>query len=166
MNGAMNGAMNVNYKDGNPTNGEFNPLIEAVKAARQCSVVIGELLTFRPCPRAQAQAQVEGQGQGGGGVDQATATTADECLTLAGRASIAMDMVSGTAFREAVREAMVRSPSEQLRAFVMNVLSSLAEVDREIAGEAEGGGGGGAGVGAGRKNGFVSLTTVMVSRFC
>lgn len=145
----------VNYRDGNPTNGEFNPLMEAVKAARECSAVIGQLLTFRSFPR------------GDGRVDHAT-ETADQCLTLAGRASMAMEMVSGTAFGEAVREAMVRSPSGKLREFAMNVLSSLAEVDREIAGEAGGGGGGGGGcgAGAGRVNGFVSLTTFMVGLFC
>lgn len=124
--------------------GEFDPLIEAVKAVRSCSTIMITLLTF---PRALPS----------------------RCLTLSARASMAVEMVSSTAFGEAVKEAMVRSPSRDLRANAMSVLASLARIDRQIAGEegpeGEGGSGGGGSTGCadGDGSGFISLTTVMVS---
>lgn len=132
--------------------GEFDPLIETVKAARSCSTIITTLLAFpRPCPQPGSSA------------------AAYACLTLSSRASMAMDMVSSTAFGEAVREAMVRSPSRELRTNTMSVLASLARIDREIAGEVYADGssspdaGCEGGAGGGRSGGFISQTTVMVS---
>ncbi|CAM9266774.1 unnamed protein product, partial [Scytosiphon promiscuus] len=56
-----------------------------------------------------------------------------ECLTLRARASMAMAMVSSTAFGEAVREALVRSPSLELRANAFGMLAGLSRIDHETA---------------------------------
>lgn len=130
--------------------GDFDPLVETVRAARSCTAIITNLLTLpRPPPPPPA---------GSGGGSAAADAAVQECLTLSARAGMAMSMVSSTAFGEAVREALVRSPSRELRENAMGVMASLAGIDREVAGEAgayEGGGGGG--------GEFVSQTTVMVS---
>lgn len=127
--------------------GEFEPLAEAVKAARSCSNIISQLLAYGPCPPPGAT------------------SPAYELLTLQGRATMAMDMVSSTAFGEAVREALVRSPCGELRGNAMGVLENLNLIDVEIAEKergvvSSGDGGGGSG---GVNTDFISLTTVMVS---
>lgn len=152
---------------GGSSKGEFDPLIETVKAARSCSTIITSLLTFpRPGPLLgageSAASATAAAAAAGVGVD------AYGCLSLTDRASMAMDMVSSTSFGEAVREAMVRSPSRELRTNAMGVLASLARIDREIAAamyvDESGGDGGGS-------SEFISQTTVMVRfylsrRFC
>lgn len=140
---------------GGACKGEFDPLVETVKAARSCSTIITNLLTFpRPPPCGPLPPPV-----GGGGGE--TTRSTHECLTLSARASMAMDMASSTAFGQAVREALVRSPCRELRVNAMAMLASLSRIDREIAAQVEayGGEGGGGGGGSG---GFISQTTVMV----
>lgn len=88
-----------------------------------------------------------------------TGSATHECLTLSARAIIAMDMASSTAFGQAVREALVKSPSRELRVNARSMLASLSRIDDEIAVEVEAYGGGGHG---GERGGFISQTTVMV----
>lgn len=90
--------------------GEFDPLVEAVKAARSCATIINHLLSFDPCLNSGASETFE-------------------LLTLQGRADMAIAMASSTAFGEAVREALVRSPSRDLRVNTMALLASLAGID-------------------------------------
>ena len=134
-----------------------------MKAARSCSTIITSLLTFpRPAPPVEpgesVSAAAAAEAAGGGRV------AVYGCLSLTDRASMAMDMVSSTSFGEAVREALVRSPSRELRTNAVGVLASLARIDREIAAAMYGdGGGGGGGGGSGE---FISQTTVMVRSRC
>ncbi|CAN0216357.1 unnamed protein product, partial [Ectocarpus sp. 12 AP-2014] len=135
--------------------GDFDPLVETVRAARSCSAIITNLLTL---PRSPPPPPAGPAGSGGGSAAAAATAAVQECLTLSARAGMAMTMVSSTAFGEAVREALVRSPSRELRENAMGVMAALAGIDREVAGEAgayEGGDGGGGG------GEFVSQTTVM-----
>lgn len=143
--------------------GEFDPLVETVKAARSCLTIVTNLLTFprlppgAPLPPPPPSHPPVGGGGGGGVGGGKAAPATHECLTLTARASMAMDMASSTAFGQAVREALVRSPCRELRVNTMAMLASLSRIDREIDAEVEAYGGDGGGSG-----GFISQTTVMV----
>lgn len=140
-----------------PCKGEFDPLVETVKAARSSSSIITSLLTS-PHPQQQPLCPpLPPQSAAAGGEVEAGVTAAHECLTLSARASMAMDMASSTSFGQAVREALVRSPSRELRVNARSMLASLSRVDLEIAAEVEAYGGQG-----GERGGFISQTTVMV----
>ncbi len=152
--------------------GEFDPGLETVKAARSCSSIITGLLTAPTPPpppppgsnHHPARLPLAG-GAGGGRAaavpssssssSSSSAARPHESLTLSARASMAMDMTSSTAFGEAVREALVRSPSGPLRVNARAMLASLSRIDDEIAAEVEARGG--------DRGGFINQTTVMVS---
>lgn len=100
----------------------FDPMAEAVKAARSCASVIKHVLSCRSC----------------------TLPETLELPTPAGKAAIALSMASSTAFGGAIREALVRSPSSDLRANAMALLENLASIDgvfAEAEGYSDGGGG-------------------------
>ena len=125
------GSSSNSVAGGGSCKGEFDPLIETVKAARSCSTIITSLLTFpRPGPLLEpgtSAVNAAAAAAGGRGV------VVYGGLSLTDRASMAMDMVSSTSFGEAVREALVRSPSRELRTNAVGMLASLARIDREIA---------------------------------
>ena len=93
----------------------FDRMAEAVKAARSCASMIKHVLSHRSCALPETL----------------------ESPTPAGRAAIALSMASSTAFGEAIREALVRSPSSVLRANAMALLRNLASIGGVLA-EAEG----------------------------
>lgn len=72
---------------------------------------------------------------------------------------MATELVSSTAFGEAVREALVRSPCHNLRANTMDLMANLAAFDRALAAEER------MNIGDDRHEdgSAISLTTVMVS---
>lgn len=149
-NGAISGGTGAN---GDCT-GEFDPAIEAAKVAKGTTkLLVKALNTLQVTPATDDPMGDEGALSGAGGAgEEAQSRVGNNVgsgsgdrvkvpstrwrprqLEARNRAQAAIELVSSKVFGKAVREAIVRSPSEELRREAMTVLASLAEIDDDVA---------------------------------